>query len=54
MSKGPAKPKESPVTVIRCIAFFADALTKRDSSPGDIVPWTRERAERYPQFVEIV
>jgi hypothetical protein len=39
--------------VVRCIAFFADSLTSRDYHPGDEVPWTVERAKKYPQFVVV-
>lgn len=33
--------------IVRAIASFGDNLTKRDYRPGDVVPWDRERAERY-------
>lgn len=35
--------------VWRCIAreHFHDVETRRDYHPGDVVPWSRERAERY-------
>ena len=33
--------------VVRALASFHDALTKRDYKPGDLVPWDYLRAEKY-------
>jgi hypothetical protein len=51
--KDEAKLEHKLAPVIRCIAPFGDALTGKDFNPGDEVPWTVERAKKYPQFVVI-
>lgn len=51
--------RESPLAhklapkVVRAIADFGDALTQRQYRAGDIVPWTEERAARYPHLVVV-
>jgi hypothetical protein len=37
----------SPVMVVRAVAAFDDALTRRGYRPGDVVPWDQQRAEHY-------
>ena len=33
--------------VVRAVAAFDDALTRRGYRPGDVVPWDQQRAEHY-------
>lgn len=33
--------------IVRALQSFGDNETRQDYKPGDVVPWDRERAERY-------